>query len=190
MIHGQTEKNFEERYARALDQLGSSLRAGISISTAVEDVAQCKFIHPSMRKRFAKLSADLQMGITVADAFQHFADDCGNEDAADIALAIAVQDTVGGHEADVVLSIANNIEERIMMRREIKSIFAATSAMVWMFDFIAPGTILYFCITSPSYIDTYFQDTLHILLFITILCMPLVGSFINHKTLRRVQKGV
>ena len=181
VIHGQTEKNFEERYARALDQLGSSLRAGISISTAVEDVAQCKFIHPSMRKRFAKLSADLQMGITVADAFQHFAD---------IALAIAVQDTVGGHEADVVLSIANNIEERIMMRREIKSIFAATSAMVWMFDFIAPGTILYFCITSPSYIDTYFQDTLHILLFITILCMPLVGSFINHKTLRRVQKGV
>lgn len=190
VIHGQTEKNFEERYARALDQLGSSLRAGISISTAVEDVAQCKFIHPSVRKRFAKLSADLQMGITVADAFQHFADDCGNEDAADIALAIAVQDTVGGHEADVVLSIANNIEERIMMRREIKSIFAATSAMVWMFDFIAPGTILYFCITSPSYIDTYFQDTLHILLFITILCMPLVGSFINHKTLRRVQKGV
>ena len=40
VIHGQTEKNFEERYARALDQLGSSLRAGISISTAVEDVAQ------------------------------------------------------------------------------------------------------------------------------------------------------
>ena len=110
-----------------MDQLGSSIRAGMSISTAVEDVAQCKFIHPSMRKRFAKLSADLQMGITVADAFQHFADDCGNEDAADIALAIAVQDTVGGHEADVVLSIANNIEERIMMRREIKSIFAATS---------------------------------------------------------------
>ena len=107
-----------------------------------------------------------------------------------IALAIAVQDTVGGHEADVVLSIAKNIEERIMMRREIKSIFAATSAMVWMFDFIAPGTILYFCITSPSYIDTYFQDSIHILMFVIILCMPFVGSIINHKTLKRVQKGV
>ena len=118
------------------------------------------------------------------------ADDCGNEDAQDVALAIDVQDAVGGHEADVVLSIAKNIEERIMMRREIKSIFAATSAMVWMFDFIAPGTILYFCITSPSYIDTYFQDSIHILMFVIILCMPFVGSIINHKTLKRVQKGV
>lgn len=190
VIHNKVEKNFEERYMRALDQLGSSLRAGISISSAVEDVAQSKFIHSTMRKRFAKLSADLQMGIPVSEAFQRFADNCGNEDAADIALAISVQDTVGGHEADVVLSIANNIGDRIMMRREVKSIFAATSAMVWMFDFIAPGTILYFCITSPSYIDVYFQDTLHIILFVAILCMPLIGSVINHQSLRRVQKGV
>lgn len=190
IIRNSTQKKYEERYARALNQMGSSLRAGLSIARAVEDVAQCKFVHPSMQKYFAKLSADLQMGLPVSEAFQRMADDCGNEDAQDVALAIAVQDTVGGHEADVVLSIAKNIEERIMMRREIKSIFAATSAMVWMFDFIAPGTILYFCITSPSYIDTYFQDSIHILMFVIILCMPFVGSIINHKTLKRVQKGV
>ena len=190
IIRNSTQKKYEERYARALNQMGSSLRAGLSIARAVEDVAQCKFVHPSMQKCFAKLSADLQMGLPVSEAFQRMADDCGNEDAQDVALAIAVQDTVGGHEADVVLSIAKNIEERIMMRREIKSIFAATSAMVWMFDFIAPGTILYFCITSPSYIDTYFQDSIHILMFVIILCMPFVGSIINHKTLKRVQKGV
>lgn len=190
IIRNSTQKKYEERYARALNQMGSSLRAGLSIARAVEDVAQCKFVHPSMQKCFAKLSADFQMGLPVSEAFQRMADDCGNEDAQDVALAIAVQDTVGGHEADVVLSIAKNIEERIMMRREIKSIFAATSAMVWMFDFIAPGTILYFCITSPSYIDTYFQDSIHILMFVIILCMPFVGSIINHKTLKRVQKGV
>lgn len=190
IIRNSTQKKYEERYARALNQMGSSLRAGLSIARAVEDVAQCKFVHPSMQKCFTKLSADLQMGLPVSEAFQRMADDCGNEDAQDVALAIAVQDTVGGHEADVVLSIAKNIEERIMMRREIKSIFAATSAMVWMFDFIAPGTILYFCITSPSYIDTYFQDSIHILMFVIILCMPFVGSIINHKTLKRVQKGV
>lgn len=73
-----------------------------------------------MQKCFAKLSADLQMGLPVSEAFQRMADDCGNEDAQDVALAIAVQDTVGGHEADVVLSIAKNIEERIMMRRKLK----------------------------------------------------------------------
>ena len=190
IIRNSTQKKYEERYARALNQMGSSLRAGLSIARAVEDVAQCKFVHPSMQKCFAKSSADLQMGLPVSEAFQRMADDCGNEDAQDVALAIAVQDTVGGHEADVVLSIAKNIEERIMMRREIKSIFAATSAMVWMFDFIAPGTILYFCITSPSYIDTYFQDSIHILMFVIILCMPFVGSITNHKTLKRVQKGV
>lgn len=95
IIRNSTQKKYEERYARALNQMGSSLRAGLSIARAVEDVAQCKFVHPSMQKCFAKLSADLQMGLPVSEAFQRMADDCGNEDAQDVALAIAVQDTVG-----------------------------------------------------------------------------------------------
>ena len=91
IIRNSTQKKYEERYARALNQMGSSLRAGLSIARAVEDVAQCKFVHPSMQKCFAKLSADLQMGLPVSEAFQRMADDCGNEDAQDVALAIAVQ---------------------------------------------------------------------------------------------------
>lgn len=107
IIRNSTQKKYEERYARALNQMGSSLRAGLSIARAVEDVAQCKFVHPSMQKCFAKLSADLQMGLPVSEAFQRMADDCGNEDAQDVALAIAVQDTVGGHEADISLPYAS-----------------------------------------------------------------------------------
>ena len=70
IIRNSTQKKYEERYARALNQMGSSLRAGLSIARAVEDVAQCKFVHPSMQKCFAKLSADLQMGLPVSEAFQ------------------------------------------------------------------------------------------------------------------------
>lgn len=41
IIRNSTQKKYEERYARALNQMGSSLRAGLSIARAVEDVAQC-----------------------------------------------------------------------------------------------------------------------------------------------------
>ncbi len=70
MIRSQNKKKFEERYARSLEQLSSSLRAGMSIYQAVEDVANCKFLHENMRKQYAKMSSDLQMGLTIAETFQ------------------------------------------------------------------------------------------------------------------------
>ena len=183
------DKQFEERYARSLEQLSSSLRAGLSIAQAVEDVAECKFVHESMRLKYAKLSSDLQMGISVSEAFRRFAEGTGNDDAMDVAIAIDVQNEVGGHEAEVIEEIAANIHDRIMLRREIKSIFSGTNTMVWMMDFICPLTMIWFALTNREYVSTYFSSPLFMLLLLVFLVMMLAGSLINHRTVRKVQKG-
>ena len=182
-------KKFEERYARSLEQLSSSLRAGLSISQAVEDVAACKFIHVSMRKKYAKLSSDLQMGLTVSEAFTRFADGTNNEDAEDVALAIDIQDTVGGREADVIKAIADDIRNRIMLRREIRSIFSGTSSMIVLMDFITPGIILFFLLTNQEYIRIYFTDPFFTILFVVFIVMILFGCINNHRILRKIRKG-
>ncbi len=76
-----------------------------------------------MRKKYATLSSDLIMGIPVAEAFQRFANGTNSQDAEDVALAIDIQNEIGGHEADVIRDISNNIYARIMLRREVNSIF-------------------------------------------------------------------
>lgn len=185
----KSTKDFEDRYARSLEQLASSLRAGLSISQAVQEVANNKFIHESIRAKYRRLSSDLQMGISVSDAFQRFADHSNSQDARDVAIAIDVQNEVGGHEAETIMSIAKDIHDRIMLRREIKSLFSGTSSMVYMMDFIPIGIIVFLCLTDASYISFYFSNTVYSAILIIIVVMCLVGSYINHSKLKKILKG-
>ena len=185
----RSNRNFEDRFSRSLEQLSSSLRAGMSIAQAVEDVANCRFLHDSMRKRFANVSADLAMGVSVSDAFYKFAEETGSSDARDVAIAIDVQNEVGGHEAEVVQEIATNIHDRIMLRREVKSIFSGTSSMVWMMDFIPIGVVAFFSITNRSYVNVYFENILYTALFAGLIVFMIIGSVINHFVMNRISKG-
>lgn len=110
IITNNSKKKFDERFAKSLKQLSSSLRAGMSIVQAVDDVANCTLLHDSMRKKYAQISSDIMMGITVGEAFRRFADGTGSPDAQDVAIALDVQNEVGGHEAEVVQEIADNAE--------------------------------------------------------------------------------
>ena len=183
-------KLFDERYARALEQLASSLRAGLSLYKAVEDVTNCPFVHESMKAKFANLSSDLRLGITIGEAFTRFAEGCPGNDAKDIALAINIQAEVGGRESEIIQEIANNIHQRTMMRQEIRTIFATTKIMVTVTDFLAPTIIFFTIIGMPSYVECYFESSQMIMMFIGIACVPFIGSFINHKMMSKIKGEV
>ena len=189
IITNNSKKKFDERFAKSLKQLSSSLRAGMSIVQAVDDVANCTLLHDSMRKKYAQISSDIMMGITVGEAFRRFADGTGSPDAQDVAIALDVQNEVGGHEAEVVQEIADNIHERIMTRQEIKSIFSSTTSMVWIMDFIPIGVILFFSITNKSYVDVFFGNYIYTGILIGMIIMMIIGSIINHILVRKIGKG-
>lgn len=186
----RANKEFENRYARSLEQLASSLKAGLTIYQSVQEVADNKFVHESMRMKYQKLSSDLQMGISVSEAFKHFAEGTMSQDAKDVALAIDIQNEVGGHEAEVILSIAKEIHDRIMLRREVKSLFSGTSSMVYIMDFLPLLIFLFLCISDVNYIAFYFSDALHIGILMAIVSFCVIGSIINHTKLSNIMKGV
>lgn len=187
LINRQT-RLFDERYARALEQLASSLRAGLSLYRAVNDVTNCPFVHETMKVKFAKLSSDLQLGITVGEAFSRFAEGCPGTDAKDIALAINIQSEVGGRESEIIQEIADNIHQRAMMKKEINTIFATTKIMVAFTDFLAPAVIFFTIVGMPSLVSCYFESAEMMTVFIGIICIPIIGSFWNHHMMRKVRK--
>ena len=142
-----------------------------------------------MRKKYATLSSDLIMGIPVAEAFQRFANGTNSQDAEDVALAIDIQNEIGGHEADVIRDISNNIYARIMLRREVNSIFAETALMVWTFDLLPPIIIIGFSVLNQQFVNIYFSNPIYMALFAVFLFVPFIGSFLNHGTIRKIKKG-
>lgn len=189
LIAYDNQKKFEERYAKSLRQLSASLEAGSSILNAVTEVSACPFLHDTIRKKYAKLSSDLMMGVSVTDAFKSFAEGTNSQDAEDVALAIDVQNAVGGHEADVIRDISNNIYSRIMLRREVKNIFTNTSLMVWLFDILPPIVIIGFTLLNRQFVEVYFSSPLYMMIFAAFLFIPFIGSFFNHRTIQKIKKG-
>lgn len=189
LIAHDNQKKFEERYAKSLRQLSASLEAGSSILNAVTEVSACPFLHDTIRKKYAKLSSDLMMGVSVTDAFKSFAEGTNSQDAEDVALAIDVQNAVGGHEADVIRDISNNIYSRIMLRRETKSILTDTTIMVRVFDILPYIIIIGFTMLNKQFIEIYFSNPVYVLVYIGFLVTPLIGSLLNHRTIKKIKKG-
>lgn len=189
LIAYDNQKKFEERYAKSLRQLSASLEAGSSILNAVTEVSACPFLHDTIRKKYAKPSSDLMMGVSVTDAFKSFAEGTNSQDAEDVALAIDVQNAVGGHEADVIRDISNNIYSRIMLRRETKSILTDTTIMVRVFDILPYIIIIGFTMLNKQFIEIYFSNPVYVLVYIGFLVTPLIGSLLNHRTIKKIKKG-
>lgn len=189
LIAYDNQKKFEERYAKSLRQLSASLEAGSSILNAVTEVSACPFLHDTIRKKYAKLSSDLMMSVSVTDAFKSFAEGTNSQDAEDVALAIDVQNAVGGHEADVIRDISNNIYSRIMLRRETKSILTDTTIMVRVFDILPYIIIIGFTMLNKQFIEIYFSNPVYVLVYIGFLVTPLIGSLLNHRTIKKIKKG-
>lgn len=189
LIAYDNKKKFEERYAKSLRQLSASLEAGSSILNAVTEVSACPFLHDTIRKKYAKLSSDLMMGVSVTDAFKSFAEGTNSQDAEDVALAIDVQNAVGGHEADVIRDISNNIYSRIILRRETKSILTDTTIMVRVFDILPYIIIIGFTMLNKQFIEIYFSNPVYVLVYIGFLVTPLIGSLLNHRTIKKIKKG-
>ena len=186
---GRQKKLFEDRYARALQQFASSLRSGLTVQQAVEDICVCPYIHESIRSSYRQIDTDLRVGISVKNAFLRAAKKLGSVDAMDVAIAISLQHELGGSQAKVIESIARNISSRILLRREIKSMFADTSITIIMMDAVPLCIIVALILGSPQYLAPFFASPVMTALFIGIVLFTFVGSVVIRKVVKKGTEG-
>jgi len=173
-------QRFEERYARSLRQLSSALKSGMSLPLAIEDVCHSPFVHDSVRIEFQQLSADLKLGVPIQDAFLKFYDRVKFSDAEDVAIAIGMQAKVGGREGAVVETIARNISDRMMLRKEINSMFAGSSVTVLVLDILPFAIVGFLFVGASDFMSMYLESTSMFLLLISMLVFMGIGSIVTH----------
>lgn len=183
-------KQFENRYAQALQQMAASLRSGLTIQQSVSDICRSPFIHNTIKDGFQQIDADLAVGLSVKEAFMRSAAALKSEDAMDVALSLSLQNVLGGSEAKVVETVARNISSRILLRREIKSLFADTNITIWTMDVMPLLIIAGLLVGSPQYIETFFQTPSMTLLFVGIVVFTLAGSVVIRKVVKHGTGGL
>lgn len=183
------KQEFEAKYATALRQLSSSLNSGRTLEQAVDDIAGNKFMDDYITKGFRQISSDLKVGVSIHTAFKRFAEYYNSDDARDVATAIMMQSQVGGSEALVINSISQNIRERIMSRKEMKTLFADTDILILAMDILPWLIVIALVFIAPEYIHVFFQTPSMLTVFIGIMCFTTIGSFVIRRLVKDAKEG-
>lgn len=183
-----SKAEFEERYATSLKQLVAGIKSGLSVHQAVESVCSSPFIHDSIKKEYKLLNADLKLGLPIHEAFERFAERIDSEDAKDVAIAMRMQANVGGRESLTIEAVSKNISERIMLRKEIKTMFAGSNMTVLAMDISPYLIVLFMYVSVPGYLVPFFESTSMLLIFIALMIFMGIGSIVVHNKIARMKK--
>ncbi|MBO6230649.1 MAG: type II secretion system F family protein [Ruminiclostridium sp.] len=180
----KSDKDFDEKYGRALKQMSSTLRAGMTIQQSVDDICTNPFLDNEIKEMFKQISADIKIGIPVAEAFAKVSNMRSTIDTRDVTAAVAMQSEVGGSEAEVIELVATNINERIMVRKEIRTLFTTAKITVYAMDFVPPILLIGLILTGGDLMDFYKEGITGLLVMGAIMLLFLIGSVVSHKMMK------
>jgi tight adherence protein B len=166
---------FERQLPDTLTLLASSLRAGFSFMQGLEAVAQ--EIGAPMRRELQRVFTEVRLGRSPEDALEDAADRMGSTDLAWTVMAIKIQREVGGNLASLLDTVADTMQKRDRIRREIKALTAEgrlSAIILGLLPFVA-GLGLF--VVAPDYMHTLFSHGIGIAALIGGAVLALVGWF-------------
>jgi tight adherence protein B len=176
---GRRLRNFDGQLPDVLDHLVGSLRAGYGLLQAVEWVAK-QMPHPA-GSEFDRVVREVQLGVSLSDAFDSMVRRINSDDLALIVTAIKIQHEVGGSLAEILDTVAFTIRERVRIQREIMVLTAQQrySGYVLMVMPIALAVVLF--LINPEYEKQLFTPGPTLCIPIGTGIMMAIGFFVMQR---------
>jgi tight adherence protein B len=168
-------KAFERQLPETLTLLASSLRAGFSLMQGLETVAQ--EIGPPMRRELQRVFTEVRLGRGVEDALGDAALRLNSRDLEWSVMAIKIQREVGGNLATLLDTVADTMQKRARIRREIQVLTAEGRATAVILSLMPPIMALLLYLWQPNYIETLFHHAFGIAAVCVAIGLSIVGWF-------------
>ena len=167
------QQAFERQLPDTLTLLASSLRAGFSFMQGLEAVSQ--EIGPPMRRELQRVFTEVRLGRSPEDALEDAAERMGSTDLKWTVMAIKIQREVGGNLAALLDTVADTMQKRDRIRREIRALTAEgrlSAVILGLLPFVA-GVGLF--VVAPDYMHSLFDHGIGIAALIGGAVLAVVG---------------
>ena len=170
---------FTEQLGDCLTTVANALRAGYSFQQAMDVVA--REMEPPMSTEFARVSADVAMGVNLETALEQMNTRVNSSDFELVVTAVLIQREVGGNLALILDTISDTINERIRMKREINALTAQGRFSAWVL-LILPFIVAVFCyFFNNEQFMMLFEDESGRMAMIAAVVLEIVGFFVIQK---------
>lgn len=172
-------KKFNEALPDAIDLMGRALRAGHSIGSTVEIVAEQSDV--ALAGEFAILFQQQKCGMQFRDAILELGDRVPSKDLHFLITAILVQKETGGDLTEVLDRTARIIRERVKIHAEIRTYTAQGRLTGWILGALPILMLAFLNIITPGYSHVLFHDPLGQKLLYAGGTMIAIGGLIIRK---------
>lgn len=170
---------FEKQLGDALGIISNCLRAGFTFQQAMESISN-EMPEP-ISKEFTKTLREMRLGIPMDAAMDSFVRRMCNDDLGMIVSAVLIQRQVGGNLADIIDSVSVTVRDRLKIKGELKVMSASgriSGMVIGLLPVFLMGVLM---VLNPSYVMTFFDTTLGIVMLVIAGIMELTGFTIVQK---------
>jgi tight adherence protein B len=151
-------KKFNEALPDSIELMARALRAGHSIASSIEVVAQQS--PEPLGSEFAKCAQQQRFGIPFRDAILEMGERIPSNDLHFLVTAILVQKETGGDLTEILYRTTKVIRERVRIHGEIRTYTAQGRLTGWILSGLPVILLGMISMSSPSYSHVLFYDPL------------------------------
>jgi tight adherence protein B len=151
-------KLFNNALADAIELIARALRAGHSMSSSIEIVAEQS--PPPLNSEFAIVFQQQKFGIPFRDALLQLGDRVPSKDLHFLITAILVQKETGGDLTEILDRTTHVIRDRVRIEGEIKTYTAQGRLTGWILGALPIIMLVILNIVTPGYSAPLFHDPL------------------------------
>lgn len=181
MKNNRMEK-FNNQLGDALLIISNSLRAGFTFEQALSSMV--KNLPDPISTEFKKIIREVELGEKIEISMAEVAERMNSKDMELMNTAVAIQRKVGGNLADVLDNIGETIRDRIIIKRNIKSLTAQGEISGKVIALLPVILLVMISIVNKEYMEPMFTTTygyfmLGLCGFLEILGYTMIKKLIN-----------
>jgi len=152
---GRRLSRFDSQLGDTLNLMVNGLRAGYSVTQAMEAVS--REMPPPISIEFERVTKEIQLGLTVEQALANMLRRVKSDDLDMMVTAINVQREVGGNLGEILETISHTIRERVRIKGEIKTLTAQGMATGYVISGVPVFLLLMIFLINRPYASRLFE---------------------------------
>ena len=173
MLKKQRLAKFNEQLEDALLSMSSALKAGFSITQALENVASENRYPISFE--FTLLMHELRLGVQFDTALRKMADRLESQDFELVAVAIITARQTGGELTSVLEELAGVIRERMRITQRVRALTSQGRMQAWLIASVPFVLMFAMMHLAPDLMDAFFSSLAGIVVLLAVIVLVVCG---------------
>ena len=170
---------FEEQFPEAIELMARALRAGHTLPTGIQTVAE--EIPAPVGAEFKLLYDRQNFGMPLGDALKDMAKRVPILDARFFTTAVLTQRESGGNLSEILDNLATVIRDRFKVKRQVRAVTAHGRITGWILSGMPVVLAIVLAVVSPGYMKPMLTDPVGIKMIAMGGVMQVIGALVIRK---------